>query len=583
LLAPFGSLARRIVALNVLGLVILMAIILLFSPFQAQLIQSKIHNVEAVGEVIASSIASTTTLESDRRVYSPDLLEPELSNEFRKSRPSSLHQFPIRLDRLAPIVAQVVRPTGLRVRLYKLDGAYLLDSDSFRAEADFAAAGGQDQTYYSDNIKSFWTWLSDRFDGADLPVYRDVGHGNAMVYPEFEAALTDGPQNVILMSDERGRRTVTVLVPVQRAGHSLAMLLVSTPDGEIDKLIWQVRKWILWLGVVSAAVLAVCSLLLARTIASPLHALASAAERVQQSLKRREELPDMGGRDDEIGHLARALRNMTGALYRRIENGERFAADVAHELKNPLTSVRSAAETLTRVKSDADRATLACTIQNDVQRLTRLIDDISKATRADAEMALSEAAPLDLAGLIAMLPSMYKDTPIGAGKQVICKLETVDGPASQAFRVMGHESRLGQVFMNLVENALSFSPDQGTVAVCARRKADSIQVSVEDEGCGIPIHNLERIFSRFFTDRPAHAFGNNSGLGLSIAKEIVVAHGGRIWAENRIESQVQRSGGPELGLVEGRISGARLCVLLPAMGSTTANVRGFRARASSQR
>ena len=233
---------------------------------------------------------------------------------------------------------------------------------------------------------------------------------------------------------------------------------------------------------------------------------------------------------------------MTQALYSRIDAIESFAADVAHELKNPLTSLRSALETLPRVKSGPSQERLMQVMQHDVRRLDRLISDISDASRLDAELARSEARPVDLAALLQAVTAMLEDSPRSRG--VALKVNIDRRGASQVFTVLGHDSRLAQVITNLIDNACSFSEAGGEVRIRLRRErdrdvdadpatAERVVIEVEDDGPGIPPHALERIFERFYTDRPVEGFGQNSGLGLSISRQIVEAHYGRIWAENR--------------------------------------------------
>ena len=334
-------------------------------------------------------------------------------------------------------------------------------------------------------------------------------------------------------------------------GH--AQRSVDQLGGEIDELILKERLSILRVALICFFVIVGISLMLAASIASPLRSIAVAAERIQKNLALRGELPEFPDRVDEIGKLSKTLRAMNEALYKRIERSERFAADVAHELKNPLTSVRSAAETLPLVRKDEDRKHLIDTIQSDVKRLTRLIDDISKATRVEAEMALTEAQPVDLADLLQAVADVANNKASNKGQSVIVSLDPAPG-INRPYYVAGHDLRLGQVFHNLIDNALSFSPENGRVWIRGSRSGSSLVIIVEDEGPGIPADNLERIFERFYTDRPgADNFGKNSGLGLSISKEIVLAHAGQIWAENRAAD------GP------GASSGARFTVRLPAL------------------
>jgi two-component system sensor histidine kinase ChvG len=287
--------------------------------------------------------------------------------------------------------------------------------------------------------------------------------------------------------------------------------------------------------------------------------LTAAAERVRRGINKRVEIPDFTARRDEIGHLSGVLRDMTQALYNRIDAIEAFAADVSHELKNPLTSLRSAVETLGMVKTDEQRARLVEIVKHDVRRLDRLITDISDASRLDAELARTEANPVDVARLLGAITSLanetLKDEQAEIDLHVIPAKKGVD--PVRAFVVMGHDSRLSQVFRNLIDNARSFTAPNTKVAIRVRRSGSDVEVRVEDSGPGIRPDNLERVFERFYTDRPEGSFGKNSGLGLSISKQIVEAHKGRIWAENRLGSMPVNGERPVLG--------ARFMLRLPAV------------------
>jgi two-component system sensor histidine kinase ChvG len=309
----------------------------------------------------------------------------------------------------------------------------------------------------------------------------------------------------------------------------------------------------------------VLSLSLANTIGEPVRKLADAAERVRRGIKSRQQIPDFTGRSDEIGHLSRALGEMTQAMYGRIDAIESFAADVAHELKNPLTSLRSAVETLPRVKSEPSRLRLMEIMQHDVRRLDRLISDISDASRLDAEMARVDSAPVDIAQLVRAVVGMLADSPRSHGVALKLTIEPAADGGRPEYFVMGHDSRLAQVVTNLVDNGCSFSQPGGEVRVTLRRVGDQrdlVEIVVEDDGPGIPDHALERIFDRFYTDRPSEGFGENSGLGLSISRQIVQAHSGRLWAENRPSPPgaptEDEDGAPRHG------AGARFVVELPA-------------------
>jgi two-component system, OmpR family, sensor histidine kinase ChvG len=308
-----------------------------------------------------------------------------------------------------------------------------------------------------------------------------------------------------------------------------------------------------------ALVTILLSVLLAGTIAEPIRRLSAAAERVRRGINKRVEIPDFTARRDEIGHLSGALRDMTSAMYNRIDAIEAFAADVSHELKNPLTSLRSAVETLAIVKTDEQRARLVEIVKHDVRRLDRLITDISDSSRLDAELARTDTHPLDVSRLLGAITSLSNET--RKENQAEIELHVLPVPKDvepdQAYVVLGHDSRLSQVFRNLTDNARSFTGENTRIIMRVRRIGNEVDVRVEDSGPGIRPDNLERVFERFYTDRPEQSFGKNSGLGLSISKQIIDAHKGRIWAENRLGRAVPGGERPILG--------ARFVVRLPTV------------------
>jgi two-component system sensor histidine kinase ChvG len=330
--------------------------------------------------------------------------------------------------------------------------------------------------------------------------------------------------------------------------------MLSPPGSDIDNLVAAERLAIFKLFLIAAGVMVVLSFLLAGTIAGPVRRLAEGAQLVRRRIRSRVEIPDFSHRRDEIGHLSGSLRDMTNALYSRIEAIERFAADVAHELKNPLTSLRSAVETLPLAKSDDSRTRLLAVIQHDVKRLDRLISDIADASRLDGEMQRHEAEPIDLVKLLTTVVSVANERN-DDGVSVQLKFE---GGRPPTLQVLGHDSRLGQVINNLIDNARSFSPPGGTVQITCRRMKREIEIIVDDEGPGVPPESFERIFDRFYTHRPDQAFGQNSGLGLSISKHIIEAHGGSVAVENRL-APADVPGGPR------EVYGARFIVRLPEM------------------
>ncbi|MFT0858562.1 sensor histidine kinase [Ancylobacter sp. G4_0304] len=535
----FSSLRRRIVLLNLAGMVALVSGILYLSEFRAGLIDARVQSLLVQGEIIAAAIAGAAQVETNAITIDPErLLELQAGESYGPGEDGFAPlEFPINPERVAPVLTRLVKPTGTNARIYDRDGGLLLDSRSLYSKGEILRFEMPPPTERRPNwFEKTWNKLNLWFERGDLPLYKDLGPNNGKGYPEVADAL-QGRNAYSVQVNERGQVIVSVAVPVQRFRAILGALLLSTDSGEIEAAVTAERLVIVRVFLVAMVVMVVLSLLLAGTIAGPVRKLADAAERVRRRTRSRVEIPDFTRRADEIGHLSGALRDMTDALYSRIEAIERFAADVSHELKNPLTSLRSAVETLPLAKSDTSRGRLLEVIQHDVKRLDRLITDISDASRLDAELQRQEAEPVDLMRLLTAVAGVHNDVVRGDGCVVKLSFEPATGGA--AFIVPGHDSRLGQVFNNLIDNARSFSPKGGQVHVTCRRLKDEVEITVEDDGPGIPDHALSRIFERFYTDRPEEqGFGQNSGLGLSISRQIVEAHGGRIWAENRPVAEV---------------------------------------------
>jgi two-component system, OmpR family, sensor histidine kinase ChvG len=549
----FSSLTRRIVSLNLAGLVALVASILYLSQFRAGLIDARAQSLLVQAEIIAGAIAASATVETNTITIDPDrLLELRPGESY--GVPDEYSDFPINPERVAPVLRRLISPTKTRARIFDREGGLIIDSrnlygrgDVFRIELPPPAAekpGMAERT-----MIAIRTWLNR----GDLPLYRELGPENGMGYPEVARSL-DGQKTSMVRVNDRGEVIVSVAVPVQRFRAVHGALMLSTQGDDIDQMVTAERLAILKVGGVASVVMIVLSLLLASTIAGPVRRLADGAERVRRRIQTRVEIPDFSRRRDEIGHLSGALRDMTGALYSRIEAIEMFAADVAHELKNPLTSLRSAVETLPLARNDNSRARLLAVIEHDVKRLDRLISDISDASRLDAELQRQDMAPVDVRRLLTTLTSVANETRLGHDVAVESRFE--GRTPSDTFSVPGHDSRLGQVISNLLSNAQSFSPAGGKVRIVCRRVRADIEIVVDDDGPGIGQDALERIFERFYTDRPHQGFGQNSGLGLSISKQIIEAHGGRIWAENRAGA-VDADGKPT-------VAGARFVVRLPA-------------------
>ena len=551
----FSSLTRRIVVLNITGLLALVIGILYLSQFRAGLIDARIRSLGVQAEIIAGAIAASATVETDSLTLDPDkLLELQTGESYGPPDDFlSALEFPINPERVAPVLRRLISPTNTRARIYDREGVLVLDSRSLYGRGDVLRFDLPPPEEKPSFIERQWNSVRKWLGRGDLPIYIELGPDNGKGYPEVAQALA-GQKASVVRINSRGEVIVSVATPVQRFRAVRGALLLSTQGADIDQMVEAERLAIFKVFVVAAAVMIVLSILLAGTIAGPVRRLADGADRVRRRIRARVEIPDLTKRGDEIGHLSGSLREMTSALYRRIEAIESFAADVAHELKNPLTSLRSAVETLPLAKTKESQDRLLAVITHDVQRLDRLISDISDASRLDAELQRQEVEAVDLARLLRTLVDTANET--RHEKEVSIALN-FEGAAPAAFVMPGHDSRLAQVIDNLIENARSFSPAGGCVRITCRRLKKEIEIVVDDDGPGIRSDAFEKIFQRFYTDRPEQGFGNNSGLGLSISKQIVEAHGGRIWAENR-QGVPTHPDAPPLVL------GARFVVRLPA-------------------
>ena len=552
----FSSLTRRILFLNLAGLAVLVTGILYLNTFRDGLIDARVESLMTQGEIIAGAIAASATVETDSISIDPEKLLELQAGESLGPGSDQLDNldFPINPERVAPVLRRLISPTRTRARIYDRDANLLLDSRHLYSRGQILRYDlppvDEEQPDLLERIQKF---VFDFFRNTELPVYHEQPGGNGAAFPEVVKALTGSPSTIVRVS-EQGEQIVSVAVPIQRFRAVLGVLMLSTEGGDIDKIVAAERKAILRVFGIAALVTAILSMLLASTIANPLRRLSAAAVRVRRGVKSREEIPDFSDRQDEIGNLSIAVRDMTNALYARIEAIESFAADVSHELKNPLTSLRSAVETLPLAKNDNSRSRLMEIIQHDVRRLDRLITDISDASRLDAELAREDAGTVDLKKFITDLVAVSREATRNK-KAVEIELRVAKLPQGvKGYFVVGHDLRIGQVITNLIENARSFVPDErGHIILSLARAGKFNIVTIDDNGPGIRADNIDRIFERFYTDRPAgEAFGQNSGLGLSISRQIVEAHGGTLTAENIP------------GTKPGEIKGARFVVTLPA-------------------
>jgi two-component system sensor histidine kinase ChvG len=524
------TLTRRILAVNMLAVALLGGGMLYLDRYERGLIATELQALATQGGIFGAALGEGAVLED---IGEGPVLVPSLAQGMMR---------------------RLVEPTRIRARLFMTDGNLVADS---RALTGPGGTIQMEQLAPPDDtgpslLKRFVDWLSFLVRARDHhPPYVEHPREAAADYPEVAQAL-DGRVAEMVRSDQPTRGLVlSVAVPVRRYKQVLGALLLSVGSADLEHQVNSVRIDILRLFLTSLVFTFLLSLYLAGTIARPVRRLAQAANEVRSGNGRQIDIPDFGGRSDEIGELSVALGDMTRALWRRMDAIEGFAADVAHEIKNPLSSLRSAVETAARIKDPDQQRRLMAIILDDVQRLDRLISDISDASRLDAEMSRLERSRIPLIGILTTLADVHQAT----RRDTVPVLEfhppeTAEGGADPLM-VLGQESRLVQVFQNLIGNAVSFSPPDGRILLNVFAEAGDIVVSVEDSGPGIPEGKLEAIFDRFYTERPAgEKFGTHSGLGLSISKQIVEAHGGRIIAENRHDAA-------------GHVIGARFIVRLP--------------------
>ena len=525
----FSALTGRIIFVNLFGLILLVGGVLFLNQFRAGLIDARLHSLMTEGSITAGALA--------------------LSAIYENEQPSDEMQF--NLDEARPIIRRAAKASGTRIRLYDHNGDLVLDS------RDFVSAA-QVQTYSlpPPGVLGEWPFIASAFDwfaswipATRYPAYTESGHETGWIFEEVAFALVGERRHALRVNDKK-ELIVSVGVPVQRLKVVQGALFLSTARGDIDDIVRAERVAIFQIFLVALLVSLCGSLYFSRTIGKPVRQLAEAAERIRHLGAGWREMPNLESRRDELGDLSSALREMTHALSDRIRATERFAADVAHEIKNPLTSMRSAVETFSIAKDDEKKARLLGVIAEDVGRIDRLITDISDASRLDGELTREHMAPVNVGALLKTLVRVYEDTLTDDAPIISLQIDT-GALGEDVLTIPGVEHRLGQVFRNILDNAISFSEPGDRISIRLRIAERGILVSIDDQGPGIPEENLAQIFDRFYTQRPnADDFGKNSGLGLSISKQIVEAHKGKIWAENRREP-------------DGHCSGARFLVSLP--------------------
>ncbi|HYZ34720.1 MAG TPA: stimulus-sensing domain-containing protein [Crenalkalicoccus sp.] len=532
-----SPLLRRILLLNVLPPALLAAAMLYLDQYQNGLLAAEVESMRTQARIYAGAIAEAATRPQEDRL----VLVPEIAR---------------------PLLRRLVEPSpNTQARLFDNTGLLVADSRVREGAGGAVVAEPLPPPEPRGALSSTIASLYDRL----LTLLPVQGRDDVMVdvnpdAPSFDwqpdlgpdrreelrLALEGGVRPYIRRTAD-GRLLVSVAEPAKRGNQTVGIVLLTREAREVDQRLFEIRASVLGIFSIALVLTVLLSLYLSQTLATPIMQLAGAAARMREGQGRSGSVPPaLLGRSDEIGILARDLQAAARALWARIDSNERFAADVAHELRNPLTSVRSAIETLRRIENPEQQKRLLAIISEDAVRMDRLIADIADSSRVDAELSRTVAGPVDVAPILSTLAELQNATREDGDPRVV-----LEAPA-EGLVALGVEGRLVQVFRNLLGNAISFSPAEGRVWVRARRAGGLVEVAVEDEGPGIPEAKIEGIFDRFYSERPlGERFGQHSGLGLSISRQIVEGLRGRISAENRRDAK-------------GRVLGARFVVRLPA-------------------
>lgn len=507
-----SPLARKIILFNLLALVILVAGVLFLNPFRDTLVvqreQGLVNEARLVADVIRTRAQASGSLPRDL-------------NDINVS---------------------------MGVEMFLLDPLGVISAQKIGQGNGALPIAKEPATIITDFLGNIWTYASGLLGRSP-----STPNANAETLArELFAKAAQGETAVKSFQGQVGA-SFSVATPIVQNGAVLGVVSLTSPAGEIDRLVRNEREQILRMFLVALLVSTGLSMVLASTIANPLSDLADAAEmgrdrNVSKMQAGRVRIPDLAARPDEIGRLSVAMRGMVSALYDRIDANEQFAADVAHEIKNPLASLRSAVGTMRVAQREDQREKLLEVIEHDVRRMDRLVTDISNASRLDSELVKEQETDVNIIKTLSRLCDHLGDQAQKRGVEFITDLP--DGPII----VRGLEERLAQVFVNLITNAISFCEDGDAVRVWARQRDNRLLIVVEDTGPGIPEQALTKVFKRFYSDRPPTHFGDNSGLGLSISKQIVEAHGGVIWAENILPTKADATSDP---------LGARFVVGLP--------------------
>jgi two-component system sensor histidine kinase ChvG len=520
-------LTLKVIAFNVVALAVFTAGIYWLQAVRVSLVDERARALRIQADVVAAALARFGT------VGAVDAEDAEGLDYVKTSN----------------LLNVLLAPTGMRGRVFDSAGAAIHDTRFIliKNQVQSRELPAPGEINILDKIQSsLRSGLYQWRPGKSLPpTVSDGPLQTGEMFVEVRRTLQTGEATPAERINTQGNLIVSVAVPIRRLQYVMGVLMLSTEAGDIDDALASEAKQLVAGAAVGFAAILAASLLMLWHVTGPIRRLSHGAEVVRGGGRALEAIPDLARRHDEIGDLSVSLRAMTVALHARMDAIEQFAADVAHEIKNPLTSVASAIETLRRTTDEDKRQKLMGVVRDDVSRLNRLITEISDASRLDAELSRARAHRLDISALVEAVAGMFQDPDATGAPQV--SLDMSGGPLI----VRGLDGPLAQVFRNIIENAMSFSPPGGSIRIVVRRQNNRAVITIEDQGPGIPEDNLETIFRRFYTSRPlAHGFGKNSGLGLSISRQIIDVHDGRIEASN-VKDEA------------GRITGARFMVILP--------------------
>lgn len=531
-----SSLTVRILSVNIIAIMILGLGVLYLGQYTDSLIEGELESMRSEARFISGALSEGAV----RPVFQISPIPFEDPMEIEAVKPDFARRMLRRLGESGTS----------RIKLFSVDGTLLADTQKLMGPGGIIQIENLPPPRDKLSVGALFDQSATRFLDlipmqTHLAKFPESNLDDIFAFPDSKSALV-GTISATAWKNDKGKIMLSAAAPIQKVKQVLAVAVLVRDGTELESKIASIRVDVFRVFLGSLGITVMLSIYLSGLIGRPLKKLALAAEDVRVGKGRDVEIPDMSARGDEIGELSVVLRDMTQALWDRMDMIERFAADVSHEIKNPLTSLRSAVETAARVKDDHSRKKLMDIIHHDVQRLDRLISDISSASRLDAELSREQMSVIDITALLYRLRDAYKkplertgDSDKPEEDKIIVSIPAHSAP----ILVRGNDDRLAQVFGNLISNALSFSPADKPVTISLAQEEEKVVITVEDDGIGIPPSKINNVFERFYTERPNHEdYGSHSGLGLSISKQIIDAHDGKIWAENKLDKDANRIG-----------------------------------------